>query len=133
MWFRVLFGASVVGLFGFFGGCSQGAQQGAVSGTVTLDGQPVKAGTIRFVPADGQTATGDAIITEGAYSAAVPPGEKRVEINAPKVIGKRRMMPESPEIDIVEELLPAKYNLKSELTLTVSAGSQTKDFELHSK
>jgi len=35
-------------------------------------------------------------------------------------------------IDIVEELLPAKYNVKTELTLSVAAGSQLKDFDLKS-
>jgi hypothetical protein len=100
---------------------------------VTLGGEPLKTGIVRFVPADGQTATADAMITNGNYSAAVPPGEKRVEITSSKVVGKRRMMPESPEIDIVEELLPAKYNAKSELSFSVLTGSQTKDFALLSK
>jgi hypothetical protein len=114
-------------------GCSSDTKHGAVNGTVTLDGQPIKTGIVRFVPADGQTATADAVIAEGKFTANVPPGEKRVEISAPKVVGKRRMMPESPEIEITEELLPARYNVKTELTLTVTAGSQSKDFELQSK
>ena len=114
-------------------GCSSDTRHGVVSGSVTLDGQPIKTGIIRFVPADGQTATADAVIADGKFSADVPPGEKRVEISAPKVVGKRRMMPESPEIEITEELLPARYNVKTELTLAVTAGGQSKDFELQSK
>jgi hypothetical protein len=55
-----------------------------VSGTVTLDGQPVPHGTISFTPADkttqGNTAGGE--ITEGKYSVAnVTPGKNRVEIS----------------------------------------------------
>ena len=114
-------------------GCSKNNGRATVSGTVTFDGQPVKTGIVRFVPADGRTATADSIIADGRYSAAVPPGEKLVEITSPKVIGKRRMMPESPEIDVVEELLPAKYNVKSELKYSVENSTQTKDFELQSK
>jgi hypothetical protein len=127
---RILFGAM---LAASTFGCSGDSKHAAVSGSVTLDGAPIQTGTIRFVPADGMSATADAIITEGEFTAAVPPGEKRIEISAPKVIGKRRMMPDSPEISITEESVPAKYNTKSELTYSVTAGTQSKDFELSNK
>jgi hypothetical protein len=86
------------------------------------------------MPAGGQTASADSIITDGKFSANVPPGEKKISISAPKVTGQRRVYetPDSPMIDIVQELLPAKYNVQTELTLTVSAGSQEKDFPLTS-
>jgi hypothetical protein len=102
---------------------------------VTLDGEPLKSGVIRFVPADGQTATADSMITDGKYSASVPPGEKQISISSPKVTGQRRVYetPDSPTVDTVQELVPAKYNAKTELTLTVNAGSQEKDFPLKSK
>ena len=116
-------------------GCAKKSNRGTVSGNITLDGEPLKSGVIRFVPADGATATADSMITDGKFSADVPPGDKKVSISAPKVTGKRRMYetPDSPTIDIVQELLPAKYNTQSELTLTVTAGSQGKDFPLTSK
>jgi hypothetical protein len=120
-------------VFCAWSGCSKDTGRAAVSGKVTFGGEPLKSGIVKFIPADGRTATADSMIKDGEYTAAVPPGEKRVEITSPKVVGKRRMMPESPEIDIVEELLPAKYNTKTELTYSVTAGSQTKDFELPSK
>jgi hypothetical protein len=113
-------------------GCSGGAPI-AVSGEVTLDGQPLKEGLIKFIPADGKATTADATIANGQFSANVPLGEKRVEIYAPKVVGKRRMMPESPEVDIIEELIPERYNAKSELKMTVEKGAQSKKFELKSK
>jgi hypothetical protein len=124
---------AIIFLVAVLAGCSADAKHGTVTGSLTLDGQPVKTGVIRFVPADGLTATADAVIADGKFTANVPPGEKRVEISAPKVVGKRRMMPESPEVEITEELLPARYNVKTELTLTVTAGNQSKDFELKSK
>jgi hypothetical protein len=116
-------------------GCTKKSNRGTVAGTVTLDGEPLKSGVIRFVPADGLTATADSIITDGKFSASVPPGEKKVSISAPKVTGQRRVYetPDSPMIDVVQELLPAKYNAKTELALTVTAGSQEKDFPLTSK
>jgi hypothetical protein len=115
-------------------GCSGDSSHGTVSGTVTLDGNPLEAGLIRFVPADGQTATADATIEKGAFTAKVPVGEKQITISAPKVVGKRKMYetPDSPTVDVVQELLPERYNLRSELTYTVEPGEQEKDFALTS-
>jgi hypothetical protein len=102
---------------------------------VTLDGAPLADGLINFVAVDQQTQTVEAKITGGRFSAAVPPGEKRVEIRAAKVTGKRKMYdtPDSPTVDIVEELLPPRYNAESELRMTVVDGPQEKAFELTSK
>jgi hypothetical protein len=115
-------------------GCAKKPDRGTVTGSVTLDGQPLPSGVIHFVPADGKTATADSMITDGKFSASVPPGDKKVSISAPKVTGKKRMFdkPDSPEVDVVQELLPAKYNVQTQLTLTVNAGSQEKDFPLSS-
>jgi hypothetical protein len=106
-----------------------------VSGTVTLDGLPLKSGLIRFNPADGQTASADATITDGQFTATVPIGEKQVWISAPKVVGKRKAYdtPDSPTVDIVQELLPAEYNATSNVKIVVTAGSQTAAYNLKSK
>ena len=116
-------------------GCSQQTSQGTVTGTVTLNGQPLPAGEIRFVPADGQSATAGGTISGGKFTVAVPPGDKKVQISAPKVTGKKKMYetPDSPTVDIVEELLPPRYNVQTELTLTVGNGTQEEKFELQSK
>lgn len=90
---------------------------------------------INFVSPDGSAATAEAKIVAGQYEAAVSPGEKRVEIRAPKVVGKKKMYEtaDSPTVDVVEELVPRRYNAESTLTLTVAEGEQVKDFELTSK
>jgi len=115
-------------------GCTSDSSKGTVSGTVTLDGQPLANGLIRFVPVDGRTATAEATITDGEFSVEVPVGEKQVSISAPKVVGKRPayQTPNAPMIDIIEELLPARYNLTSELTLNVTGGRQEAPFDLKS-
>src|SRR5262245_56078067 len=116
-------------------GCSGGGKS-AVSGNVKLDGQPLKEGLIKLVPADNKPGTMDAAIRDGKYTlTAVPPGEYRVEISANKVVGKKKMYdtPDSPTVDEVVELLPARYNTGTELKLTVKSGSQEKDFELAGK
>jgi hypothetical protein len=105
-----------------------------VKGDVTLDGQPLKSGVIRFAAADGRTASAEALIADGKYSADMPTGKKQILVSSPKVIGKRKAYetPDSPTVDIVQEVLPEKYNAKSELTLTVTAGSQQKNYDLKS-
>jgi hypothetical protein len=121
----------VLGLIGAAGCLSEST----VSGEVTLDGQPLKEGVITFVPADGKSQTASAAIVDGRFSATVPPGEKKVEISAPKVIGKIKMIDaaQGKEVDEVVELLPACYNVRTELTMMVQNGSQQKRFDLKSK
>jgi hypothetical protein len=116
-------------------GCPGSSPQGQVDGTVTLDGMPLKEGDVRFVPADGKSQTASAKIINGKFTAQVTTGEMRVEISAPKVIGKRKMYdtPDSPVVDKVRELLPPRYNAKSELRLIVTSGVQDETFSLQSK
>jgi hypothetical protein len=119
-----------------FSGCSkESASKSTLTGTVTFDGAPIKSGTIRFDPVDGRTSSAGAMITDGKYSATVAPGEKRVTISAQKVVGKKKAYdtPESPVIDLTEEMIPKRYNAQSELKHTVRAGSEEKNFDLTSK
>src|SRR5437763_12670766 len=128
-------GIAAAGLLGLAGGCSSEPAKASVTGEVTLDGQPLKQGLIRFVPADGKGPTADAPVADGRFSAQVPAGEKRVEISAPKVVGRTKMFdtPDSKVVEETGELLPAHYNVRSTLTWTVAAGPQAKKFELKSK
>jgi hypothetical protein len=117
-------------------GCSSDTKHGIVTGMVSFDGQPLKSGNIRFDPADGHSATADAMITDGKFSATVPPGEKRVSITAPKIIGTKKVYetPNSPTVDLTEEMLPKRYNAQSELKVTVKLGNQELPaFDLKSK
>jgi len=116
-------------------GCSSEPAQSKVKGTVTLDGQPLANGLIHFVAVDAGAPTAEAAITAGQYEAVVPPGEKRVEIRAPKITGKEKVYdtPDSPMVDIVSELLPPRYNVDSTLTMSVGDGEQEKSFELTGK
>lgn len=123
-------------LIGIWSGCSADSKHGTVTGSVTLDGQPLQIGNIRFEPSDGGTATADAPIADGKFTGKMPPGDKRVLITAPKVTGKRKMYdtPDSPVVDVVEELLPKRYNTQSELILSVKLGKQVAPpFDLKSK
>jgi hypothetical protein len=121
---------------GSLAGCQRGPAVGTVEGEVTLDGQPLKEGRIALTPLDGQSQTAGATITDGKFALEAPATSMKVEINANRVIGKRRVYedsPQSPVVDVVEELIPPRYNINSELTLEVKPGPQQAKFELKSK
>jgi hypothetical protein len=116
-------------------GCGKGSPTVAVRGKVTLDGEPLATGTISFVPSDGATASAGGPIKDGTYNVAMPPGKKRVQISATKVVGKRQVYqgdPKSPIVDEVRELIPPQYNASSALTVEVDKTRCEHDFKLKS-
>jgi hypothetical protein len=115
-------------------GCGGGDGLVELSGRVALDGAPVERGTIQFEPADGVGPSAEATITAGAYRAPVSPGVKKVRIYAYKKIGEYHVTgPDSPLIDEVEQIAPAKFNDDTTLEREVPArGLKTLDFELSS-
>jgi hypothetical protein len=65
----------------------------------------------------------------------LPPGEKKVEITATKVIGKRPAYPgdpNSPQMDIVEHIIPSNYNAATTLRASIVQGPNAQDFKLES-
>lgn len=114
--------------------CTAGCAPATVtlSGTVTVNGQPLEKGIIDFAPLDTAPLSPSAEIVNGHYQLKLAPGKKQVSISAPVVTDRR---PEHPGpgalmIEITSESLPAKYNSKTELTLDVTAATKTKDWEL---
>jgi hypothetical protein len=129
-------------------GCSRGRDdlpRVPVSGTVTMDGKPLPEGVILFSPigeATASSAGATGAIKEGTFS--IPredgpvPGNHRVSISRTDVIevpavkgkqsigaGRKRLGP---------ELIPARYNSKSELTRQIKRGGATDlTFELRSR
>lgn len=104
-----------------------------IHGSVTYDGKPVQDGTVNFVPVNGNGPTAAAIVTDGRYSVRVAPGEKRVRIEAFRITGHRRHHPNDPTsrmIDIKEQILPERYNAKTELAREITFGVDTCDFDL---
>jgi hypothetical protein len=117
-------------------GCDSGPSTAEVSGNITYDGKPVEKGNIAFFPDNGKGQPAGGIIANGAYTAKnVTFGINRVEVHAPKVVGKRKLYPSDPksaEIDISQESLPERYSNqeKTELLLDVKERSVKKDFDL---
>ena len=118
-------------------GCSDGPAYGDVTGEVTLDDAPLREGVVRFVPVDGNTPTASALIENGQFRVPVPAGNHRVEISAPKLprgINSSEEMKRGTvdEGAALEELIPQRYNTKSELTAGVKKGANKVRYRLKS-
>ena len=128
---------SIVGLVAvaLLGGCGGGTP--SVSGVVTLDGKPVEGATVTFTPAsgDGGGVGGSYGKTDaqGRYSLKTVAADK-----AGAAVGKHKVTislsqpdPKNPE-GAAKDLIPAKYNVKSDLTFDVPSGCTDKaDFALN--
>lgn len=123
-------------------GCRHGGPERAiVTGKVTYQGKPLVEGHIRFVPAPGsELPTAGALIMGGRYAAdgkgGVPVGTHKVIIEAYRLLGPGRSTAsgeQAPETAPArQQFLPAKYNAKTELEITIESGAGriTKDFDL---
>src|SRR5437762_10941765 len=60
-------------------GCSDG--KSSVTGSVTLDGQPVASGSVTFIKQGGELAREGAVIHGGSFHAAVPTGKYKLDLN----------------------------------------------------
>jgi hypothetical protein len=121
-------------LVSFLSGCSD-SNRATVTGTVTIDGQAVKSGSIAFFPIDEKSPTTGASIADGQYTAQVPLGAAKVQIRVAKKVGEKKLYntADSPVQPIMKETLPAKYNDDTELQLDVKPGNTVKNFELATK
>ncbi len=122
------------------GGCGRnGPERVVVSGSVTYRGKPLE-GLIRFVPAKGTRApVSGALVKDGKYTidgkGGVPVGTHRVEISSyrPRYGADTDDSPSSGLTGVpMDQILPEKYNAKTELEITVPPGSGriTRNFDL---
>jgi hypothetical protein len=113
-------------------GCGSGAKTGEVTGTVTLDGNPVPGLEVNFVPIDislGTTATGYTQAS-GQYELFLPGKKTKTPVGDYTV---RIVAAEVDEPGGSPIRIPARYNVQSQLKATVAPGAQTHDFELTSR
>lgn len=123
--------AALALLWGMTAGCS--SSRPVVEGTVTLDGEPIEKGTIELLPSDGKGPTAGCGIEAGKYRMPAAPGSRQVVIRASRKDGKMPdpMSPGSGTlIDRYVEYVPARYNEKTELTVTIKPGLNKHDFKL---
>jgi hypothetical protein len=109
-----------------------------VSGTVTLQGQPLKSGTISFVPLDNQGSQSGTTIENGAYliprKAGLKAGKYLVQITSGD--GQTPANEETAgapggSTNIVSvDLIPEDWNTKSKQQVEVKAGANKHDFAI---
>jgi hypothetical protein len=129
---RLVFAICLVSLCA--GGCSSRPKDfpklAPVTGTVTMDGQPLARAVVTFLSEKGVAASG-ATDANGRYTLlyrgsadGASPGRNTVTVTT---------VPDDPNMGVVKERIPAAYNTQSTLTADVVAGTNTFDFSLESK
>ncbi len=118
-------------------GCSGGQYEnlGEVSGTITLDGEPLKHAVITFQPTGGRPAYGKTG-EDGKYTMMYTGSQAGATVGMNTVTitnGGEKRDEETGKVWFQKEEVPAKYNSKTTLEYDVKAGSQTHDFELTTK
>jgi hypothetical protein len=103
---------------------------GDVQGTVTVNGQPLSEGAVRFIPVNGDTSATGGTIRDGKFRVSVPVAKQRVEISANVV--DREKTPPNPTNDqiVMKKLVPSRYNSQSTLTLDVQHGLNEPEYKL---
>jgi hypothetical protein len=103
---------------------------GDVQGTVTVNGEPLSEGAVRFIPVNGDTPATGGTIRDGKFRVQVPVAKQRVEISA-NVIDREKTPPNASDDQIVmKKLVPSRYNSQSELTIDVVKGLNELEYKL---
>ncbi|MEW4565319.1 carboxypeptidase-like regulatory domain-containing protein [Bremerella sp. JC770] len=110
-------------------GCGDGNKLKPVSGVVTMDGDPLEAATVVFVPIEG--GRGNAVATtdqQGRYELSYI-NDKGTEPGTYKVIVTKPRQTKRGEV----ETLPSQYNSASDVTAEIKANGENRfDFNLES-
>jgi len=108
-----------------------------VQGKVTVNGQPVANGFVRFMAIDPNGTNASAVIKDGQYSLPAEQGPTkgryRVEFNVPSAQKKKVPNDDAPGQfrEEAPETMPAKYNTKSTLVQEIDPDKpQVLDFSL---
>jgi len=106
-------------------GCDQGGLRIVrVTGTVTLDGRPLPHASIHFTPTKGGRGSYSRLDANARYALQFLPGQPGA------VVGTHRVSISTADESGGSEIVPARYNYKSELTVAVTPSTTTIDFEL---
>jgi hypothetical protein len=116
-------------------GCAEETNEGTITGTILVDGEPAETGSIAYIPVDGNTGTGGGVVENGKYTARAPAGKMKVQIQVNKVVGQRQAYdaPGSRVTPVMEQILPPKYNTQTTLEIDVQPGENVKNYELSTK
>lgn len=114
-------------------GCSESAMT-EVTGRVTFNDKPVEYGVISFWPADGRGPSAQEIIQGGKYALEVPPGAKKVGIEAMEKAGEQPLPGSDTVIPVYKTVSPERYRKLDQTSLQceISPQSNVQDFHLKS-
>lgn len=110
--------------------CSCGSREQSVEGTVLVDGSPLEAGTISFMPVERAASKGSgAMVNQGAFELGVKltPGRYTVSVEGFKETGK---MIADPQRGQVAEKVQLKFRQESQVMEVTSENSQQIVIEL---
>lgn len=125
--------ASVSILLLSFSGCDNSVTMVNVSGSVTLDSDPLPDGLITIFPIKGGKPNSGQI-TDGKYELDVEPGTYKVEISRLVSTGAPVTDPDYGIESEQRESIPSRYNSQSELRMEVTANDSTEfDYPLSSE
>ncbi|MFI4876056.1 MAG: carboxypeptidase regulatory-like domain-containing protein [Blastopirellula sp. JB062] len=115
-------------------GCTYSANNlpdlAAVSGVITFNGKPLSDATVSFESENGQIAFGKTD-AEGRYELHYRDGANGAEIGTNTV--RVESLITAPPGPNYRDPIPPKYNTRSTLTVEVTSGANTHNFDLSSK
>jgi hypothetical protein len=122
---------AIVGL-GTVTGCQESDGRCEVSGSVSLNGQPLDQGVVMFVPVNQEQTQASALVTNGRYTIpraqGLVPGKYRVAITAPD--GKTPTDPDGvpgPTGNFAsKDRIPPKFNIESTIEVEIKPGADNK-------
>jgi hypothetical protein len=119
-------------------GCNGGENYQPMTGSVTVDNKPLEKGVITFYPNGPGTTVGGEVVAgkfELAQEQGATPGKYRVEIVAYRATAKMEFDVDlNAKVPVEVKVLPARYNVKSELEAeVVDGGNNEFEFKLDSK
>lgn len=114
-------------------GCGKSPAEAKVSGTVTLDGNPVANAEVTFTPEDGSRISQGVTDSEGRYVLRFTASLDGAAVGTHNVTIRTGSSESSDDPEAAKEIIPAKYNTQSELKETVKAGKNVVDFKLTSE
>lgn len=112
-----------------------GEKRFPVTGTISFGGDPVETGMIALIPEDGQSNPAGGPIQNGAFTIPEEKGPNkttyRVAVYWRKPTGKKiKDIDTGEEIDEVKQIIPAKYNDATELSVVITGDPEEDVIEL---
>lgn len=126
-WMPATFGLALLVLIA---GCGGSSSEALVTGTATVDGNPIESGSITFLSEAADGPAGGGVIKDGKYEARVAPGKKIVMIIGSKVVGERLRLegvPDSGTEVQLQTITHPLYNTREHSPLRADIAGNTAD------